>query len=94
MLEELHSNLREECQRLQQPLADNNDDEAIGQFMHRLEGLACTIDAPGLLRACEGVRQAASQGVDLDPAQAQLVAVLLGLLDDIRHRHPDRPPRG
>lgn len=94
LLEELHSNLREECQRLQQPLADNNDDEAIGQFMHRLEGLACTIDAPGLLRACEGVRQAASQGVDLDPAQAQLVAVLLGLLDDIRHRHPDRPPRG
>lgn len=91
LLEELHSNLNEECQRLQQPLADL-DDEAIGQFMHRLEGLACTIDAPRLLSACEGVRQAAREYAELNHAQAHLLGVLNGLLDDIRHHPTDRSP--
>lgn len=85
LLEELRRNLIEECERLQHPLA-NSDDHAIEQFMHRLEGLACTIDAPGLLQACEGIRNAAGAGVDMAQAQAHLVRVLNGLLDDIKRR--------
>ena len=89
LLVELHRNLTEECQRLQQPLA-NSSDEAIEQFMHRLEGLACNIDALGLLRACQGVRQAIGESVSVTVAQVHLLSVLNGLLDDIKRRSPGR----
>ncbi|MFZ5957404.1 Hpt domain-containing protein [Pseudomonas knackmussii] len=87
LLGALRHNLIEERQRLQ---SSSEWHEPLQQALHRLSGLACTIDAPGLLRACQDVEQA----LECDPAGIgehleSLRACLGALLDDVERRLAD-----
>lgn len=88
LLGALRHNLIEERQRLQSCALWH---EPLQQALHRLSGLACTIDAPGLLRAC----QDAEQALECDPAGLgehleRLRACLGALLEDVE-RHLATP---
>lgn len=87
LLAELERNLEDELQRLATPLASNRPD-LIAQCAHRLSGLACTIDAPGLMRACDALRQAGIDAPRLARCQAALVAELQRILHEARSRRP------
>ncbi|MDE3737350.1 ATP-binding protein [Pseudomonas resinovorans] len=86
LLTELRASLTQERQRLQSPLPAD-DPEAVGQVAHRLAGLACTIDAPGLMQACHGLSPALARGAnDLRRQQAEVVASLETLLRHVEER--------
>ncbi|WP_271409319.1 ATP-binding protein [Pseudomonas sp. Q1-7] len=90
LLGELRGNLLQERNSLLAPLPVNNP-QAIGQRVHRLGGLACTIDAPGLMRACTDLQVAMEQGpAALHEQQARLLDTLDGLLRDIEARLAQR----
>jgi len=87
LLGALRHNLIEERQRLQSAAQWH---EPLQQALHRLSGLACTIDAPGLLRACQDVEQA----LECNPAgigeQLERLRACLGaLLEDVERRLAD-----
>lgn len=87
LLGALRHNLIDERQRLQTSAQWH---EPLQQALHRLSGLACTIDAPGLLRACRDVEQA----LENDPAGIgehleRLKACLSALLEDVERRLAD-----
>lgn len=87
LLGALRHNLMEERQRLR---SSSEWHEPLQQVLHRLKGLACTIDAPGLLRACQDVEQA----LECDPAGIsehleRLRACLGALLDEVERRLAD-----
>ncbi|MCR3766389.1 hypothetical protein K3Z80_23640, partial [Pseudomonas aeruginosa] len=81
-------NLREEQRSLRQPVAAT----AVDQLVHRLSGLACTIDAPGLIRACLDLEGAVQHGeAALQRQQAQLLAVIGDLLADVERQLDGTP---
>ncbi|AOE87583.1 ATP-binding protein [Pseudomonas sp. TCU-HL1] len=83
LLSELRSSLTQERQRLRTPLPAD-DPEAVGQVAHRLSGLACTIDAPGLMHACQGLQPALERGpAALHAQQSQVLASLEALLQQL-----------
>ncbi|WP_307735146.1 Hpt domain-containing protein [Pseudomonas solani] len=86
LLGELARNLEDELQRLATPLSPERQD-LIGQCVHRLSGLACTVDATGLLRACNALRQAGDDAPRLLRCQALLVAELQRMLGEVRERN-------
>lgn len=89
LLEELRANLIEESARLLAPLAQLPPEAAL-QLLHRLEGLACIIDAPDLLRTCQATREALGQDAEaLWQRQETLLASLSSLLDDIERHLSD-----
>ncbi|KQB31020.1 MULTISPECIES: ATP-binding protein [Pseudomonas aeruginosa group] len=88
LLVELRGNLREEQRSLRQPVAAT----AVDQLVHRLSGLACTIDAPGLIRACLDLEGAVQHGeAALQRQQAQLLAVIGDLLADVERQLDGTP---
>ncbi|HBO5500709.1 transporter substrate-binding domain-containing protein [Pseudomonas aeruginosa] len=83
LLAELRGNLQQERAELRQPVAP----AAVEQLVHRLSGLACTIDAPGLIRACLALESAVGHGeAALKRQQAQLLSVIDSLLADVERQ--------
>lgn len=83
LLTELRSNLQQELAALRQPMAATE----VEQLVHRLSGLACTIDAPGLIRACLELEKAARRDDGtLQRQQERLLAVIGGLLTDVERQ--------
>ncbi|MGH8380324.1 transporter substrate-binding domain-containing protein [Pseudomonas sp.] len=84
MLEELHKNLGEEqlllCEAISSQVL-----EAVRASLHRLEGVACLIDAVPLAQACAALTRACREAVTdaLQVAWAALEHVLLQLKADI-----------
>ena len=55
------------------------------EYAHGLGGLACTIDSPALMKACEGLRRAEDE--HRPAALDALRGVLQALLEQVRQRN-------
>lgn len=86
MLEELHKNLGEE-QVLLGEMVSNQALDAVRASLHRLEGVACLVDAVPLAQACAALSRAcrAPAAEALQPAWEVLEQVLLQLMSDVEH---------
>lgn len=84
MLEELHKNLGEEQVLLGDALS-NQALDAVRASLHRLEGVACLIDALPLTQACSAMTRACHDPAtnEMQPAWAGLERVMLQLKVDI-----------
>jgi two-component system sensor histidine kinase EvgS len=85
LLQELRRNLEQEHELLSAPLPDTPD--FLEQWVHRVSGLACTVDSPALMRACLDLQLAARQGAQsLDEQREEVLSVIERMLRDIE-RH-------
>ncbi|AZD31741.1 ATP-binding protein [Pseudomonas chlororaphis] len=85
LLQELRRNLEQEHELLSAPLPDTPD--FLEQWVHRVSGLACTVDSPALMRACLDLQLAARQGAqNLDEQREEVLSVIERMLRDIE-RH-------
>ncbi|NNB44705.1 ATP-binding protein [Pseudomonas chlororaphis] len=85
LFQELRRNLEQERELLSAPLPDTPD--FLEQWVHRVSGLACTVDSPALMRACLDLQLAARQGAqNLDDQREAVLAVIERMLRDIE-RH-------
>lgn len=85
LLQELRRNLEQEHELLNAPLPDTPD--FLEQWVHRVSGLACTVDSPALMRACLDLQLAARQGAqNLDEQREAVLSVIERMLRDIE-RH-------
>ncbi|PRA71755.1 hybrid sensor histidine kinase/response regulator [Pseudomonas sp. MYb187] len=84
MLEELQKNLQDEQGQLAEAVA-HLDWERIRASLHRLEGVACLVDALGLARACSdlGMARHGQQPEATQQAWSTLQRVLLQLQGDV-----------
>ncbi|MNE13699.1 Virulence sensor protein BvgS precursor [compost metagenome] len=84
MLEELQKNLQDEQGQLAEAVA-HLDWERIRASLHRLEGVACLVDALGLARACSdlGMARHGQQPETTQQAWSTLQRVLLQLQGDV-----------
>ncbi|AZE25752.1 hypothetical protein C4K05_5349 [Pseudomonas chlororaphis subsp. aureofaciens] len=85
LLQELRRNLEQEHELLSTPLPDTPD--FLEQWVHRVSGLACTVDSPALMRACLDLQLAARQGTqNMDGQREAVLSVIERMLRDIE-RH-------
>ncbi|WDH34460.1 ATP-binding protein [Pseudomonas chlororaphis] len=85
LLQELRRNLEQERELLSAPLPDTP--EFLEQWVHRVSGLACTVDSPALMRACLDLQRATHEGEQALEAQRHAVlSVIERMLGDIE-RH-------
>ena len=85
LLQELRRNLEQERELLSAPLPDTQD--FLEQWVHRVSGLACTVDSPALMRACLDLQAAARQGTqEMDGQRENVLSVIERMLRDIE-RH-------
>ncbi|MGX5724329.1 ATP-binding protein [Metapseudomonas otitidis] len=84
LMEELQRNLGDELERLGQIPDGTSTERYVAQTAHRLGGLACTIDSPALMKACEGLRRAEDE--HRPAALDALRGVLQALLEQVRQR--------
>lgn len=85
MLQELRRNLEQERELLSAPLPD--PPEFLEQWVHRVSGLACTVDSPALMRACLDLQRAArGSEQDLEAQRHAVLSVIERMLRDIE-RH-------
>lgn len=85
LLQELRRNLEQEHELLSTPLPNTPD--FLEQWVHRVSGLACTVDSPALMRACLDLQLAARQGAqNMDGQREAVLSVIERMLRDIE-RH-------
>lgn len=84
----LRQNLIEERQRLH---STTEWQEPLHRVLHRLSGLACTIDAPGLLRICQEMELALERApAGIGEHLERLQACLSALIEDVERSQADQ----